>query len=250
MNKPPLGVRLVSFCVLAALCASPALSNDTPSPDIPSASTTVSAPEISSTSTAVSASARIGDASPADPFLAQIGTAFDQYSGATGPVTSTSSTTELSGDIGTDVYLRMLFWLIVVILLLLASTAWLRKWLGPRLGLPGQEMRLVSSLTLPGKGRVHILEADGHRFLVGDGGGQISLLSPLGEAQTLPETSSELEPALPEAAQQERGFTSRLQAWQQQMSSTGYSPEVRNSLLFFDNLCRRLRGRRSRPDAT
>lgn len=238
MNKPPPGVRLVSFFVLAVLCACPALAIDTPSPELLSASTTVSA------------TASIGDATPTDEFLAQIGTAFDQYNSTGGATSSLATSSELGDSIGTDAYLRMLFWLIVVILLLLATTAGLRKWLGPRLGLPGQEMRLVSSLTLPGKGRVHILEADGHRFLVGDGGGQISLLSPLGEAETVSAESLAPEATLPEAAQQEPRFTSRLQAWQHQMSSTGYSPEVRNSLLFFDNLCRRLRGRRSRPDAT
>ena len=108
--------------------------------------------------------------------------------------------------------LRTVGGLALVIVLLLICAALAKRLLGPRLGMPGREMQLISSLPLSGKSKVHIIDAGGQRFLVGEGAGHLSLIAALGEAEQSPiQELQDIEPN-PEG----ESFVSRFQAWQQQ----------------------------------
>lgn len=85
-------------------------------------------------------------------FLAEIQSRMDGLAGV--PVMESASAnrpeTVLPGMDG-GVLLRTFFWLMLVVVLLLVVAAIARRLLGPRLGLPGQDVRLISSLPFPPK---------------------------------------------------------------------------------------------------
>ena len=219
------------FCCAAVRLAGGTEATHTPSPS----STTQSISGIAS------ATAEIAAATPVEPHILAIQEELNRLRGGDSAETLASNEGEgLEGPLSTSTLLRTFGGLAVVVLLLLVCAALARRFLGPRLGLPGEEMRLVTSMSLSAKSKVHIIDVSGQRYLVGEGAGQLSLIAPLGEAEIESPPDDGGEDGPPPGG----SFVSRFQAWQQQTGKQGSSAEVRASLLLIDGLCRRLRGKK------
>ncbi len=225
-----------SLPVLVSNAASPGsipLTGPTPAP--------VTLSGASATSSIEEATPSATDLSVDSTFLDGVRQGMDVLAGVQADVSETPSIGDnLGGALDTGAILRTFGWLAFIIVLLFIVAAILKKWLGHRLGTPGHALQLVSSMAVSPKSKVHIVEADGQRFLIGEGNNQLTRIADLGPAQHAPEP--EYDEAIPETAPQ--GFSSRIQAWQQSLSGQTSSRELRTSLQLIDGLTRRLRSRK------
>jgi flagellar biosynthetic protein FliO len=131
-------------------------------------------------------------------------------------------------------------WLAALVLAIVGGGWYLRRFVSGKVSNAGGQIRVVASCPLSPRSRVFIVEVGGERFLIGEGGGSVSLISRL-------ESSS---PSLntPAVAAQDRPtepvgvpFADRLRQWEQSVSGRSVSGEVKVSLRLLEALTRRLR---------
>ncbi|MEW6235670.1 MAG: flagellar biosynthetic protein FliO [Candidatus Omnitrophota bacterium] len=151
---------------------------------------------------------------------------------------------------------RMLMSLAFVVLLVLALAWAAKRFILKKHTLGGGHIDLLASYALSQKSQVHLIRTCGETFLIGDGGGALSLISKVefpshpdeAPSQDLfSDSDEEINPLLEPPAI--RSFDERLTNWQKSLDEQNLSQEVKASLLLLGGLSERLRRKGGNPNA-
>ncbi|MFH1744014.1 MAG: flagellar biosynthetic protein FliO [bacterium] len=136
-------------------------------------------------------------------------------------------------------------WLAVFILLIVGCGWMMRRFLGGKINPPRGQIQVIASCPLSQRSRLFVVEVGNERFLIGEGGGNVSFISRLSSSPVPVEM-----PSVEEDRPEERtgsSFADRLREWEHSTSGQNVSGEVKTSLRLLETLTRRLR-RSSEPD--
>lgn len=185
-----------------------------------------------------------GDAKPSaadsafSPAIERIRQMMDESGGSVGNDPTSEDDAEVEGE-GGGPGLAIFLWLAFVVVLIVGCAWALRRFVGGRIGNAGGQIRVVASCPLSPRSRLFVVEIGDDRFLVGEGGGSVSLITQLASPPATVNT-----PAAPQDRPMDptdSTFADRLRQWEHSVSGRTVSGEVKASLRLVEALTRRLR---------